>query len=154
MLLHPEVRRSALDCFEAAENLLTGRAKPRIVQGYRTFYQQQQLYDQGRTKPGKIVTNAKPGSSFHNYGLAIDFCLIIDGKEASWNTEKDFDEDKHADWVEVVAIFENGGWEWGGSWRTFKDLPHLQKTFGYKWQTLLQRRNEGKVDQQGYVLLK
>jgi peptidoglycan L-alanyl-D-glutamate endopeptidase CwlK len=117
----------------------------RVVQGLRTFDEQQKLYDQGRITPGKIVTNAMPGSSFHQYGLAIDYALLYDkdknGKfeELSWNVTKDADADKIADWAEVSRIFIKQGWEWGGNWRTFKDLPHVQKSFGYTWKQLLEK---------------
>lgn len=45
-----------------------------ITQGLRTISEQNALYAQGRTKPGKIVTNAVGGNSWHNYGLAVDVC--------------------------------------------------------------------------------
>src|SRR3977135_4181957 len=51
-----------------------------VVQGLRTFAEQDALFAQGRTKPGQIVTNAKGGQSNHNYGLAVDLCPLIDGK--------------------------------------------------------------------------
>ena len=47
----------------------------RVVEGFRSFLRSQVLYDQGRINPGKIVTQAKPGQSFHNYGLAVDLCF-------------------------------------------------------------------------------
>jgi peptidoglycan L-alanyl-D-glutamate endopeptidase CwlK len=67
------------------------------------------------------------GQSIHNYGLAVDICLIIDRKTASWDTAKDWDNDKVADWYECVKIFARHGWDWGGNWKTFKDLPHFEK---------------------------
>lgn len=152
--LHPKIRESAKQAFAEAEAVLTGRAKPRITCGYRTFAEQQALYDQGRTKPGSIVTNAKPGQSYHAYGLAADFALLIDGKEVSWNTTKDWDNDKQADWMEVVNCFVKQEFSWGGSWKgAFKDMPHLEKTLGYHWRQLLQLHNDGKVDDNGYVLI-
>ena len=42
----------------------------------------------------------------------------------------DFDKDKQADWMEVVSEFKKVGWSWGGDWRTFKDMPHFEKTKG------------------------
>ena len=48
----------------------------RVTQGLRTIAEQDELYAQGRTKPGKIVTNAKGGKSNHNSGLAIDVCIV------------------------------------------------------------------------------
>lgn len=150
--LHPKLRDEAIRLFADAECKLTGRAKPRITFGLRTMAEQQALYNQGRTTPGNIVTNAKPGASFHNWGLAIDFALIIDGKTVSWDIGKDFDGDHLADWMEVVNIFKAAGWEWGGNWTSLRDYPHLQKTFGYKWQTLLGLYNQGKM-KDGYVVI-
>jgi peptidoglycan L-alanyl-D-glutamate endopeptidase CwlK len=125
--LHPIVRDEVKNIIAECDAALTGKAKIRITQGLRTFDEQAQLYAIGRTKAGKKVTNAKAGQSIHNYGLAVDMCLIIDGKTASWDTAKDWDNDKIADWYECVKIFAKHGWEWGGNWKTFKDLPHFEK---------------------------
>lgn len=46
----------------------------------RSNEEQDALYAQGRTVPGKIVTNAHAGQSAHNYGLAIDFVPLENGK--------------------------------------------------------------------------
>lgn len=46
----------------------------------RTDAEQEQLYAQGRTTPGRILTNAKPGQSAHGYGLALDFVPLLAGK--------------------------------------------------------------------------
>ncbi|NDB70468.1 MAG: peptidase M15, partial [Methylocystaceae bacterium] len=51
-----------------------------ITSTWRDNEAQNALYAQGRTKPGKKVTNAKAGSSFHNYKLAFDFVPIVNGK--------------------------------------------------------------------------
>lgn len=125
--LHPSTREEVKKIIEDCDSALTGRAKIRITQGLRTFKEQEDLYSLGRTKAGKKVTNAKAGQSIHNYGLAVDICLIIDGKTASWDTVKDWDNDKVADWYECVKIFAKYGWDWGGNWKTFKDLPHFER---------------------------
>ena len=125
--LHPVVRKETKTIIDECDKALTGRAKVRITQGLRTFQEQDDLYAIGRTKPGKKVTNAKGGQSIHNYGFAVDICMIIDGKTASWDTVKDWDNDKVADWYECVKIFAKHGWDWGGNWKTFKDLPHFEK---------------------------
>lgn len=102
-----------------------------ITQGMRTIAEQNALYAQGRTKKGAIVTNAKGGSSYHNYGLAIDFALLLpDGKSVSWDMKRDGDGDKVADWQEVAQEAKKLGFEWGGDWSSFKDYSHLQMTFG------------------------
>lgn len=151
-LLHPKVRDEVTKIINEANAALTKHSQVRIVQGLRTIEEQDGLYALGRTKPGKKVTNAKGGSSFHNYGLAIDFCLLIDGKEISWDMAKDYDEDKKADWTEVVEIFKKYGWEWGGNWSSIKDYPHFQKVFGNSWQTLLDRyKNKDFVPNTRYV---
>jgi len=126
-LLHPLVRDEVAAIIKDCDLALTGKAKIRVTQGLRSFKEQDELYAIGRTKSGMKVTNAKGGQSIHNYGLAVDICLIIDGKTASWDTAKDWDNDKVADWYECVKIFAKYGWEWGGNWKTFKDLPHFEK---------------------------
>lgn len=152
-LLHPSVRQEVEKIIKECDEALTGRAKIRISQGLRTNAEQNALYAQGRTVKGKVVTKAKGGQSIHNYGLAVDIVLIIDGKTASWDTAKDWDNDGVADWYECVKIFARHGWDWGGNWKTFKDLPHFEKkdknNKPYNWRTL---QNTAK-DKQGYVIL-
>ncbi|MNB67241.1 Peptidoglycan L-alanyl-D-glutamate endopeptidase CwlK precursor [compost metagenome] len=101
-----------------------------ITQGLRTIAEQDGLYAQGRTKPGQIVTNAKGGYSYHNFGVAIDFALLLPDGSVSWDTKRDGDGDGVADWSEVVADAKRIGWDWGGDWTSFKDLPHFQMDFG------------------------
>lgn len=120
---------------EAAEQLIIAsynRGVPILItQGYRSMTEQNALYAQGRTTVGSIVTNANGGSSYHNYGLAIDFSLLSsDGKQVYWDMKRDADNDKVADWMEVVVEAKNLGFEWGGDWKSFKDNPHFQMTFG------------------------
>jgi len=135
-LLHPLLRAEAHKMYEEMCKALRGRAIPRFSHTLRTIKEQDELYQIGRTKPGKIVTNAKGGQSYHNHGLAFDLVLIIDGKTASWDTLNDFDGDKVSDWFECVTIAKKYGWEHGGDWR-FKDQPHFQKTFGKSITNLL-----------------
>lgn len=150
-LLHPKVRAEVgviygyIDC--NLKNITT-----RFTQTLRTIDEQNALYAQGRTKPGGIVTNARGGLSYHNYGLAIDFAFIVDGK-LSYNMKSDLDKDGKADWMEVVELFKQFGWEWGGEWKSLKDYPHFQKTFGHPVRDLFAKYNAGKVDANGYVLI-
>lgn len=102
-----------------------------ITEALRTYEYQNSLYAQGRTKPGQIVTNARGGYSNHNFGYAFDFALLMsDGRQVSWNTLMDADRDSIPDWDEVVQVGRSLGLEWGGDWRSFKDLPHFQLVFG------------------------
>ncbi|MEW5846170.1 MAG: M15 family metallopeptidase [Bacteroidota bacterium] len=147
--LHPKLRQEVEQIYR---ELLKQRIPVRITDTLRTFQEQEALYAIGRTKPGNIVTKAKPGQSYHNYGLALDFCLLTnDGHQASWNRTADFNRNQRADWDEVVSLFKHYGWEWGGDWASFKDYPHLQKTYGYSTAKLLEMHNKANVDSDGYV---
>ena len=75
-----------------------------IIAGLRTFEEQKVLYE----KVPK-VTNAKPGQSFHNYGLAFDFCLSVDN-EYVWDKQADFDQNGTPDWSVIVEIFKKVGY--------------------------------------------
>jgi peptidoglycan LD-endopeptidase CwlK len=147
--LHPSVVAEATKIIQECDLALTGKARVRITQSLRTFKEQDDLYAIGRTKSGRKVTNAKGGQSIHNYGFAVDICMIIDGVEASWNTVKDWDNDRVADWFECVKIFAKFGWEWGGNWKNFKDLPHFDKRGLNNWRKLINLRRDDK----GYVIL-
>lgn len=150
---HPAVRQQLLTIYEEICSRLTGRAQCRFTEVIRSAKRQDELYAQGRSKPGRIVTNAKAWDSFHCYGLACDCVLILDGKEASWDTVCDYDKDGMADWLEMASVFEAAGWEWGAKWKTFKESPHFQCTFGIPVKTLKERVAKGMVDEQGYVKL-
>lgn len=90
----------------------------RVTQGLRTSAEQDALYAQGRSAPGKVVTNAKGGESYHNYGLAIDVVEIKESK-AVWNTA----------WEAISEVGIKNGFTWGGDWKT-PDRPHFQMSFG------------------------
>jgi peptidoglycan L-alanyl-D-glutamate endopeptidase CwlK len=92
-----------------------------ITSTYRDKDSQDALYAQGRTKPGKIVTNARGGQSFHNYRLAFDFCPIVAGK-AQWDDIELFQK--------CGSIGELLGLEYAGNWKSFKEYAHLQWTGG------------------------
>jgi peptidoglycan L-alanyl-D-glutamate endopeptidase CwlK len=137
LLIHPKYRDELITIIKEIDDRLTGNAKIRITQSLRTIKEQDALYAQGRTKPGPRVTNAQGVFSFHCHGLAIDICLIVDGKDVSWNTLKDYDKDGVADWTEIVNIFKKYNWCWGGLW-TIKDNPHFEKC-GYKIRNLAEK---------------
>ena len=149
-LLHPKLRNEVEHIYRSQiVPALNGKAICRFAYTLRTFAEQDALYAQGRTKlfdaNGKrlgIVTQAKGGQSIHNYGFALDIVLLTDKdnnktfESASWEDTIDFDGDKVADWMEIVKIFKQNGWTWGGDWTRFKDKPHFEKTFGHTWRTL------------------
>lgn len=122
--LLPPVRQKARDmidaCHEAGIDLL-------IICTYRDFGSQDALYAQGRNLPGKIVTNARGGESFHNWRVAFDVVPLKNGKPV-WGTKgKDGEL-----WLRVGAIGEALGLEWAGRWTRFREFPHFQFTGGLK----------------------
>lgn len=118
--VHPQIKERAIELIRRSYN---EGIRVQISSGYRSNAEQQKLYNQGRTTPGNIVTNAKPGQSIHNYGLAIDYFLVSsDGLTALWTV--------NAQWRRVAAIAKTMGFEWGGDWKGFVDYPHLQYTGG------------------------
>jgi peptidoglycan L-alanyl-D-glutamate endopeptidase CwlK len=94
-----------------------------ITSTYRDIESQNALYEQGRSLPGKKVTNAKGGQSYHNWKVAFDFCPIVNGK-AAWSDTALF--------TKCGEIAESVGLEWAGRWVKFKELAHCQYTGGLK----------------------
>lgn len=93
-----------------------------ITSTYRDHASQAALYAQGRTTPGNIVTNAKPGQSWHNWRCAFDVVPMRAGKPV-WD-------DKDPIWQQVGKIGEACGLEWAGRWTRFREYPHFQFTGG------------------------
>jgi len=85
-------------------------------EGFRPPHRQQYLYEQGRKRPGPIVTRARPWTSYHQYGLAADFVLYENGK---WNW--DTSGEKARWWNRLHELAREEGLE-PLSW----ELPHLQ----------------------------
>ena len=71
-----EKMKTYVEMYEEMCGALTGKAMLRFAYTYRSFDEQNHLYAQGRTKPGKIVTYAKGGQSYHNFGLAFENKLL------------------------------------------------------------------------------
>ena len=122
--LHPELQKKYAQLIKlcAKKGITIG-----VAECLRTKAEQDALYAKGRTAPGKIVTNAKGSSysSMHQWGVAFDFYLKtdIDGDgqisdDAYNNAKKTFNQ--------VGALAKSIGLEWGGDWKSIKDLPHIQ----------------------------
>lgn len=150
--LHPKVSIEVAQTIGEIEAMWPPKVAIRIVQGLRTIEEQNNLYALGRTKVnpdgksakkplGNIVTKAKGGSSYHNFGLAFDFALLFDLDGNGTYETLSWDEDNPY-WKQVVQAFELKGWFWGGQFSSFKDYPHLQKTFGFNWRELLVKYNK------------
>jgi peptidoglycan L-alanyl-D-glutamate endopeptidase CwlK len=134
--LHPKVRQEVQDMYMHANNKILGKGvRLRFSHTLRTFAEQDSLYAQGRTKSGSIVTNAKGGQSFHNFGLAFDIVLLYD-KDNNGTFETASWDNQDPNWIKVTNYFKSQGWSWGGDFKSFKDYPHFEKTFGYTTKQL------------------
>jgi peptidoglycan LD-endopeptidase CwlK len=96
-----------------------------VTSTYRDQEAQAALYALGRTKPGSIVTNARPGESFHNWRVAFDVVPLRHGKPVWGTSGQDL-----ILWEKVGALGESVGLEWAGRWRKFREFPHFQWTGG------------------------
>lgn len=92
-----------------------------VTSTYRDAECQDALYAQGRTKPGRKVTNARGGQSWHQFRVAFDVVPLISGK-AVWNDQRL--------WKRIGELGESVGLEWAGRWTTFRESPHFQFTGG------------------------
>jgi peptidoglycan L-alanyl-D-glutamate endopeptidase CwlK len=111
--LHPVFRQKSADLLKE----LSKEGIPfRLFEGFRSPARQQYLYAQGRTRPGAIVTKARPGESYHQYGLAGDFVLFEGGKW-SWDTSGK----RAGQWARLREIGKQLGLE-----SLSFELPHLQ----------------------------
>lgn len=104
-----------------------------ITETLRTTERQQELYAQGRTKPGSIVTqlDGVKQKSIHQYGNAFDVCQNIRGKEYDIPFLQ-----------KVGKLGEEIGLEWGGSWKGFVDMPHFQLNAGVTPKRIVQKVEE------------
>jgi len=124
-LLYPDLGTRIVRVFNSY--FLKYRQSLRVTSGFRTMDKQRALYNSGRNEPGRIVTNAQPGRSFHNYGLALDVC--VRGKDP-YLKELDL-KPRYERWRQFGRMAERQGFKWGGSFMAFKgDLTHVQLTLG------------------------
>lgn len=91
--------------------------KVKVICGTRSWAEQDALYAQGRTRAGARVTNVRGGGSWHNYGLAFDIGLFDGGRYVT-------EDGPYKKLVQAVGV--PVGFEWGGSWQKFPDVPHFQ----------------------------
>ena len=117
---HPELRQRVIGLIKdlEAEGLDVV-----LTQGVRTVAQQQALYAQGRSKPGKIITNCDGLVKVSNhqpkadgYGYAVDVAWRTSRGEISWE----------GPWETLGSLAAAHGLTWGGTWGSFPDRPHLE----------------------------
>lgn len=113
-LLRPDV---AANCRKWVERCKAAGLNVLITNTVRDKEYQESLYAQGRTKPGSIVTNGRT-PTFHSdkVGCAFDFCKNVKGHEYD---DADF-------FKKAGMIAKEMGFSWGGDWKSFPDMPHIQ----------------------------
>lgn len=152
--LHPKIR---VRVSQFVDDLTKQNIKYRLYSGFRSFDEQGALYGKGRTtaelgmsgvdtkyaKPGENrVTNAKPGSSYHNYGLAFDGVEIVGGN-AIWKSTQE---------QKIVDTAKKYGFAWGGNFTSFKDTPHFEDTQYGTVNQLLALYNNNQLSN-GYLIV-
>jgi len=121
--IYPGMKKDVMAFLEKAQEL-----DAFIYSGYRSFEKQEWLYEQGRTRPGEIVTYAKPGQSWHNFGTAIDMAFKNKKNEWTWDSNK---------WKELGKLGESFNLHWGGRWGWKKtDKPHFERNYGQTLEKL------------------
>lgn len=123
--LRPILIPSAMRVFERC---IKAKIPIYITWGMRTGEEQDLMYRFGRTIPGQCITTRRAGFSAHNYGLALDYCLLFENTLLSW-------EDVYPrfywrrKWLKVAAFFEEEGWDSG--WRRHSFEPsHVENLLG------------------------
>lgn len=148
--LHPELRKRW--SLAAAEYVRRFPRLPRpyLAYAYRSMDEQARLYAVGRVRPGelyvvtgvdgknypviapslkefpdwRIITNARPGQSLHNYRPALAFDVAFQDGKGGFSCLDCF--------KQFGQIAKSYGLEWGGDWRV-RDYPHFQPP-RYTWQ--------------------
>lgn len=127
--LHPDLQPL---CREFLTRCEAAGVEPLITCTYRSGAEQDQLYAQGRAKPGPRVTNARAGQSAHNFTIkdqpaarAFDVVPMVGGKPM-WDA-------KHLHWQIMGEIGEALGLTWYGNPRAkFREFPHFELAKGYQ----------------------
>ena len=94
----------------------------KLLSGTRSYAEQDALYNRIPK-----VTKARGGRSWHNYGIAFDFGVFVEGHYYTGANSK---EDKA--YLDMVTLAKANipGLEFGADWISFRDLPHVQLAVG------------------------
>jgi len=140
--LHPKVKGDFQAFIEEIEQQFD--LTIRVISAYRSMEEQEAIYAQGRTKPGEIVSNAPPGSSYHNWGMAVDIAPLGVSGEINYN----YDQSK---WQNIASQWNI---TWGGAWKgSFQDKDHWEEKLA-NWRDLLTLYHQSKfIDGTRYVAI-
>lgn len=121
----------------------------RVFETRRPFIRTQELFLKGRALVNgvvvvvdkrAVVSNARPGSSPHNWGLAIDLILdpdhdFFEGEQpptSPWDDGRNNPVVKLA-WERYGRCVRQCDLVWGGDWSQFRDWPHAELR---QWESL------------------
>lgn len=132
--LHPKAQAAARQFMaKAVPAMKAAGIDVKIICGTRTYAEQDKLFAQGRTAPGRIVTKARGGFSNHNFGIAWDIGLF---KGGAYLEESPY-------YRQLGSLGESVGLEWGGRWVSMPDEPHYQLRTGLTLAQLRERVAKG-----------
>ena len=118
--LYPDVETKA---FLLIQEMQKQKMPIYIVENFRSAKKQNEYFSKGRTIPGSVITNAKGGESYHQYGLAFDVAF----EKYNWTPPS-------PDWWALLGKEgEKLGLVWGGS---FRDYGHFEWHPGFTWEKL------------------
>lgn len=148
--LHPGIRAKTIELINRAQDELNINLRINVDGNYRNDSDQLKLYCNDKNtgicegvakwdNTGDWKSNAKPGESYHNYGLAIDFSDIKNNGTISHTT----------DWAKVAAIAQKIGFR---NPLPAKDKAHFVMDFGFTTNELKERMSNGDLND-GYVAL-
>lgn len=95
----------------------------RVVSTLRTCAEQRQLYAQGRTAPGNVVTYADGCRSWHVWGRAADLLVVNDDGSIAPGSDSRYDT--------LGSIAKSVGLGWGGNFPGFRDAGHFEYRGGH-----------------------
>lgn len=129
-LLYPPFAQKLI---KAVQNARNAGIPVEIFETYRTIERQRHLYAKGRTSAGPKRTNARPGRSWHNYGIAADIVM---------RDENGYNWDKTNLYVSAAKYFEAQGLYWSGRNQRFVELVHYQLPCSFSIYEVESKRKE------------
>src|SRR5258706_4372462 len=119
--LHPAVRQDFVDFLDAVNNQLG--IQLRVADAFRSDADQAKEYAKGRTAPGRRTTGARPGESYHQYGMATDLAQLLPKWAVNYKPA----------WEDIAKIAAAHGIDWGGRF-TPPGRGHFEKNLGHSTQ--------------------
>lgn len=89
----------------------------KLLSGTRTYAEQNALFAK---RP--VVTKARGGQSNHNFGIAWDVGIFVDGQYYTGKNKKETQ--AYVDLSKIIMPKMGKTIEWGGNWKSIVDMPH------------------------------